>query len=143
MNKQTGILLVEDDQVDVMTVKRAFTKNKMTNPLYVVGDGEEALAFLRHEKKYTDPASAPRPGVILLDLTMPRMNGLELLLILKRDPELRDIPVVVLTTSDEKIDIKNSFYNGAAGYILKPVTFPKFVQAISTFNLYWTLSELP
>jgi CheY-like chemotaxis protein len=143
MRKQTAILLAEDDAVDVMAVKRAFKQNKITNPLYIVGDGEEALAFLRREGKFADPAFSPRPGVILLDLKMPRMGGLELLQIVKSDPGLCDIPVVVLTTSSEETDIKSSFRNGVAGYIVKPVTFEKFVQAINTFDLYWTLSELP
>jgi CheY-like chemotaxis protein len=135
--------LAEDDAVDVMAVRRAFKQNKITNPLYVVGDGEEALAFLRHEGNFSDPASSPRPGLILLDLKMPRMGGLELLQIVKSDPDLREIPVVVLTTSTEESDIKSSFQNGVAGYIVKPVTFEKFAEAITIFDLYWTLSELP
>ncbi len=143
MRERAIVLLAEDDAVDVMAVRRAFKQNKITNPLYVVGDGEEALAFLRHEGNFSDPASSPRPGLILLDLKMPRMGGLELLQIVKSDPDLREIPVVVLTTSTEESDIKSSFQNGVAGYIVKPVTFEKFAEAITIFDLYWTLSELP
>jgi len=143
MKPKNVILLVEDDPVDVMSVRRAFDRNKVTNPLYVVSNGEEGLAFLRHEGKYAKPGAAPPPNLILLDLKMPRMGGLELLSILKNDPDLQHIPVVVLTTSDEDADIQQSFQNGVAGYLIKPVTFEKFVQAIQVFDLYWTLSELP
>ncbi len=143
MRSQNSVLLVEDDPVDVMAVKRAFAQNKVTNPLYVVGNGEEGLAFLRHEGKFAEPASSPRPTLILMDLKMPRMGGLEMLSILKADRDLRHIPVIVLTTSDNDADIQQSFQNGVAGYLVKPVTFEKFVRAIQIFDLYWTLSELP
>ncbi len=143
MKPQHSILLIEDDNVDVMSVRRAFEQNKVTNPLYVVGDGEEGLAFLRHEGKFTKPGSSPRPTLILLDLKMPRMSGLEMLPILKGDPDLRHIPVVVLTTSADEADIQQSFQNGVAGYLRKPVTFENFARAIHIFDLYWTLSELP
>lgn len=143
MKPKNSVLLIEDDPVDVMSVRRAFEKNSVTNPLYVVGDGEEGLAYLRHEGKFAEPGSSPRPSLILLDLKMPRMGGLEMQTILKADPDLRRIPVVILTTSDDKDDIQQSFQNGVAGYLVKPVTFEKFVQAIQIFDLYWTLSELP
>ena len=134
---------MEDDEVDVMTVKRAFNENGVTNPMYVAGNGEEALDYLRRQGKFSDRDSFPRPGLILMDLSMPRMSGLELLLTLKTDPELREIPVVALTASDEHQDVKTAFARGAAGYIVKPVTFEKFAKALSTVHLYWTLSELP
>lgn len=143
MTALATILLVEDDTVDVMTIKRAFKKNGLTNPTYVVGDGEEALDYLRHKGKFAETDSSPRPGVILMDLSMPRMSGLELLLTLKTDPQLREIPVVVLTASEEHQDVKTAFTRGAAGYIVKPVTFAKFAQALGTMHMYWTLSELP
>ena len=143
MRGQVNILLVEDDPVDVMAVKRAFKHNKVTNPLYVAGDGEEALAFLQRKGRFADPASSPRPGVILLDIKLPRVDGHQLLQIMKSDPELLEIPVVVLTSSAEESDVRGSFRGGAAGYIVKPVTFPKFAEAIATFDLYWALSELP
>ena len=143
MRSEGAILLVEDDPIDVMSVRRAFKLNKVTNSLYVVNNGEEGLAFLRNEGKYADPAVAPKPKLILLDLNMPLMGGLEMLSILKRDPKLLHIPVVVLTTSADDRDIQESFRNGVAGYIVKPITFEKFANSIQIFDLYWTLSELP
>jgi CheY-like chemotaxis protein len=143
LRPQHCILLIEDDPVDVMSVRRAFEQNKLTNPLYVVGNGEDGLAFLRHEGQFSSGNDSPRPTLILLDLKMPRMGGLEMLSILKGDPNLRHIPVVALTTSDDESDIQKSFREGVAGYLLKPVTFEKFAAAIKIFNLYWTLSELP
>lgn len=143
MTKPLKILLVEDDTVDVMNVRRAFKKQKITNPLYVVTNGAEALDFLRHCGKFADPARAPRPGVILLDLNLPVMNGIEFLREVKHDPQLRLIPVVVLTTSGEERDRIESYQLGVAGYIVKPVDFEKFVNAVTTIDLYWELCELP
>jgi CheY-like chemotaxis protein len=143
MKPHNSILLVEDDPVDVMSVRRAFEQSKVTNPLFVVGGGEEGLAFFRHEEQFADKSIFPSPSLILLDLKMPRMSGLEMLSILKSDSDLCHIPVVVLTTSGEQTDVLNSFQNGVAGYLRKPVTFEKFVAAIRIFDLYWTLSEMP
>jgi CheY-like chemotaxis protein len=137
-----NILLVEDDEVDVMNVKRAFKKNNITNPLYVAGNGLEALAML----KASDGISAPIPPtrrLILLDLNMPKMNGLEFLQELRADPELRATPVIVLTTSDEDKDRVEAYRLNVAGYILKPVTFSSFAQVMVALNKYWTLSEMP
>jgi len=130
------ILLVEDDRVDALTVKRALKELKVTNRLDVVGNGEEALAFLRDEKN-------EKPGIILLDLNMPRMNGIEFLKIAKQDAGLKRIPVVVLTTSKEEEDKVDSFNLGVAGYMIKPVDYLQFVEVVRTIELYWTLSELP
>lgn len=130
------VLLVEDDTIDAMTVKRAFRDLKVTNPLAHSLNGEEALAYLTQEGKET-------PCVILLDLNMPKMNGAEFLRIIKADPALKKIPVVILTTSNEERDILESFRRSVAGYIVKPVDYQKFVDAIRTVDLYWTLSELP
>ncbi|MBF0296182.1 MAG: response regulator [Magnetococcales bacterium] len=130
------ILLVEDDRVDAMTVQRALRKIHVGNPLTTVGNGEDALARLR------DPANE-RPCIILLDLNMPRMNGIEFLSAIKADDALKKIPVVVLTTSKDEMDRIKSFDNGAAGYMVKPVDYVQFVDVIQTINLYWTLSELP
>jgi len=129
-------LLVEDDNVDAMTVKRAFKDLKVLNPLVITADGEEALKYLRDE-------SNKKPCVTLLDLNMPKMNGTEFLKIVKADEVLRKIPVVVLTTSKEESDIVESFKLSVAGYIVKPVDYKKFVEAIRAIELYWTLSELP
>ena len=130
------VLLVEDDTIDAMTVRRAFKDLTVANSLAHALNGEEALAYLRDETN-------ERPCVILLDLNMPKMNGTEFLKIVKADPSLKRIPVVVLTTSNEERDIVESFRFSVAGYIVKPVDYRKFVEAIQTIDLYWTLSELP
>lgn len=142
MRNSIPILLVEDDQVDVMTVQRALKVNKIINPVYVVQNGEEALNFLRQQGAFSDPEKAPRPGIILLDLNMPVMNGIEFLKVIKTDNDLRRIPVVVLTTSKADEDRVESFNLSIAGYIIKPVEFEKFVEAMRTIGLYWALSEL-
>jgi CheY-like chemotaxis protein len=130
------VLLVEDDSIDALTVKRAFKDLKVTNPLVHRINGEEALHYLREQRGET-------PCVILLDLNMPRMNGIELLKVIKADARLKKIPVVVLTTSNEERDVVESFKLSIAGYIVKPVDYQKFVEAVKTIDLYWTLSELP
>ncbi len=141
MKEAIKILLVEDDDIDTENVIRAFKKNKMINPLFTVDNGENALAFLRHEEPYTDPKEFPRPGLILLDINMPIMNGIEFLRIVKADDNLKSIPVVVLTTSHEESDRVESFKLSVAGYIVKPVEFEDFVKAVKTIKVYWTLSE--
>jgi len=130
------ILLVEDDQVDVMTVKRALKEIHVTNPVVNPENGEEALKYLR------DPESE-KPCIILLDLNMPIMNGIEFLQVMKHDPLLRRIPVVVLTTSEEQQDKINSFDLGVAGYMAKPVDYRQFVEVMRTIDTYWTISEVP
>ncbi len=130
------ILLVEDDQVDVMTVRRALRETEVANPVVNLENGEEALKYLR------DPQSA-RPCLILLDINMPIMNGIEFLRVVKQDARLKRIPVVVLTTSGEQQDIGNSFDLGVAGYMSKPVDYRKFVEVMRTINAYWSVSEVP
>ncbi|MCP4693652.1 MAG: response regulator [Desulfobacterales bacterium] len=142
MRENVPILLVEDDDVDAENVVRAFKKNKITNPLYMTPNGEEALALLRREGRYNDSQKYPSPGIVLLDINMPRMNGIEFLKIIKADEAFKHIPVVVLTTSREENDRVESFKLSVAGYIIKPVDFEHFIQVIQTINLYWTLSEL-
>jgi len=129
-------LLVEDDRIDAMTVKRALKDLKVTNQLVHTVNGEEALDYLRNE-------SNKKPCVILLDLNMPKMNGIEFLKITKGEEGLKKIPVVVLTTSREEQDVTESFNLSVAGYIVKPVDYKRFVEAIRVLDLYWTLSELP
>ena len=136
MRSSKPILLIEDDQVDAMTVKRALKEIHVTNHLDIVGNGEEALWFLRNPEN-------EKPGIILLDLNMPKMNGIEFLKIAKRDETLKRIPVVVLTTSKAEQDKVDSFNFGVAGYMIKPVDYQKFVEVVKTISLYWTLSELP
>ena len=130
------ILLVEDDQVDAMTVKRALKELKVTNPLLHRENGDDALACLRDPKN-------ERPCIILLDLNMPIMNGIEFLQAIKRDDELKRIPVVVLTTSEEQQDKVDSFNLGVAGYMAKPVDYRQFVEVMRSINTYWTISEMP
>ncbi len=136
MTPDQPVLLVEDDSIDAMTVRRALRELEAPNPLHHVTDGEQALAFLR------DPAK-PRPGLILLDINMPRMNGLEFLNHAKNDPTLCSIPVVVLTTSQEDTDRFNSFSKHVAGYMVKPVDYAQFVEVMRKIRDYWMASESP
>jgi CheY-like chemotaxis protein len=132
-----NILLVEDDEVDVMNVRRAFDKNKILNPLYVATHAADALAMLKDGR-------VPRSRrMILLDLNLPGMSGLEFLRELRADPELRPTPVVVLTTSNDEKDRIDAYGLNVAGYLLKPVTFPRFVELTAALDKYWTLVELP
>ena len=136
MRTKKPILLVEDDYVDAETVKRALKDIKVTNSLHLAGNGEEALDFLRNRKN-------GKPCIILLDLNLPKMNGIEFLEIAKKDEYLKRIPVVVLTTSMDEQDIVDSFNFSVAGYMIKPVDYLQFVETIRTLDVYWTLSELP
>ncbi len=135
MQNLKPILLVEDDDVDAMTVKRALGELKVSNKLVCRANGEEALAYLQE-------AGNEEPSIVLLDLNMPKMNGFEFLKVVKRDEKLRKIPIVVLTTSREQYDVTESLSQGAAGYMVKPVEYTKFVETIGTIEKYWTLSKL-
>ena len=137
-----NILLVEDDEVDVMNVKRAFKKYKITNPLYLAGNGLEALDMLRSQDG-KPPQVPENRRLILLDLNMPKMNGLEFLHALREDKNLKRTPVIVLTTSDEDKDRIEAYNLNVAGYILKPVTFTNFAEVMVALNKYWTLCEMP
>jgi CheY-like chemotaxis protein len=132
-----NILLVDDDEVDVMTVKRAFSRANITNKVYVATDGIEALSMLRSD------GIPPARRLVLLDLNMPRMSGIELLREIRADPALHAITVVVLTTSNEDRDRVEAYQLNVAGYLLKPVTFHAFADVMSTLNKYWTLMEMP
>ncbi len=140
--KVLNILLVEDDALDVMNVQRAFKKNNVLNPLFVAGNGLEALDMLRGIDGKAPEVPLDR-RIILLDLNMPRMNGIEFLRELRGDPLLNLIPVIVLTTSGEDRDKVEAFQLNVAGYILKPVTLAHFIETMATLNKYWTLSEIP
>jgi CheY-like chemotaxis protein len=140
-NLMLNILLVEDDEVDIMTVQRAFKKGNIANPLYLAGNGVEALALLRGNPGQPS-LIPPERRLILLDLNMPKMNGLEFLRELRSDPTIRHIPVVVLTTSNEERDRVDAYHLNVAGYILKPVTFSVFVELMITLDKYWTLCEM-
>jgi CheY-like chemotaxis protein len=135
--RELHILLVEDDDVDVMNVKRAFKKNNLTNPIYVASNGVEGLEKLR------DGTVPEGRRLVLLDLNMPRMNGIEFLRELRKDPELRSSSVVVLTTSNDDKDKIEAYDLNVAGYLLKPVRFLDFVDLMATLNKYWMLMEMP
>jgi len=135
MTELKSILLVEDDIVDAMSVKRALRDINVTNPLYHVENGVEALEFLRDKEK-------PRPTIILLDLNMPKMGGIEFLSIMKKDETIKRIPVVILTTSKAEYDKVQTFDLGVAGYMIKPVDYQQFMEVIRAMCMYWTLSEV-
>ena len=137
-----NILLIEDDEVDVMNVKRAFKKYKITNPLYVAENGIEGLKMLRSQDR-EQPRIPELRRLVLLDLNMPKMNGLEFLQELRKDENLKRTPVIVLTTSDEDKDRMEAYNLNVAGYILKPVTFNNFAEVMVALNKYWTLCEMP
>ena len=134
-------ILMADDDDDRRATRDAFERNRMANDFRTVNDGEELLSFLRRTGPYAD---APRPGLILLDLNMPKMDGREALKEIKGDPALRSIPVVVLTTSSQEEDILRSYDLGANSYITKPVTFEALVKILGTLGQYWVqVVELP
>jgi CheY-like chemotaxis protein len=136
MRNSRPIMLVDDDDVDSIIVQRALNELKVSNELIRKVDGEDALTYLRDESNLM-------PCVILLDLNMPRINGFEFLKIAKADERLKRLPVVVLTTSDVDQNIVDSFDLGVAGYIVKPVDYKQFVEAMRTVDMYWTLNMLP
>lgn len=137
MTNSLNILLVEDDEIDVMNVKRAFIRNHIMNPLYVAGNGEEALRMLRSGEVPLDRR------IVLLDLNMPRMNGIEFLREVRADPTLNATSVVVLTTSNNERDKIEAYDLNVAGYLVKPVTFSDFAELMVTLNKYWSLVEMP
>jgi len=134
--KLVNILLVEDDEVDIMNVQRAFKKNSIHNPLFIARNGLEALEMLRS-------GTVPFPQIIILDINMPKMNGIEFLKELRADKDLKSASVYVMTTSNEDSDIINAYNLNVAGYILKPLSFEKFVTSVATMNSYWKLCERP
>ncbi|MFC4454546.1 response regulator [Deinococcus sonorensis] len=134
MHTPIEILLVEDNEPDILLTQEAFEDARIANHLHVARDGVEAMAFLRREPPFQD---APRPDVVLLDINMPRKSGLEVLEEVKQDHDLRHIPVVILTTSQADEDILRSYQGHASSYIVKPVGFENFYQAIRAFENYW------
>lgn len=135
------VLLVEDDQGDILLTREAFDLNKVRNRLHVVNDGEQALAFLRREDGYAD---VPRPDLMLLDLNLPRMDGMEVLEAVKADSELRTIPVVILTTSEAEEDIIRSYRLHANAYVSKPVDFEQFIRVVRQIDDFFvTVVKLP
>ena len=136
MRSMKPILLVEDDNADLLIIKRALKELDIKNELITTNNGEEALEFLRAE-------TSKKPCIILLDLNMPKMNGIEFLKIIKNDENLKEIPVIALTTSQNSDDISECFKLGIAGYIVKPVDYRKFVKAVRIMDLYWMICQMP
>lgn len=135
MRTKAPLLLVEDDKVDQISVKRALKESGIPNELLIAPNGEEALRILRERPV--------KPGLIFLDLNMPKMNGMEFLKELKKSEELKVIPVIVLTTSGMEIERKKAYSLGICGYMIKPVDFPDFLEMFKTIDKYWTFSEMP
>jgi CheY-like chemotaxis protein len=135
--KLLNVLLVDDDKIDVMNVRRAFERNNIANPMFVAHNGLEALELLRGGIVPT------RNRLVLLDINMPRMNGIEFLRELRADADLQSTCVVVLTTSNEERDRVDAYRLNVAGYLLKPVTFASFVALMAALDKYWTLVEMP
>ena len=142
--KRITILLAEDDADDRLLVKEALAEGRVLNDLRAVEDGEELLDYLRRQGRYADPEESPRPGLVLLDLNMPRKDGREALREIKADPDLKRIPVVVMTTSKAEEDVLRSYDLGANSYVTKPVTFERLVELMKVMGRYWIeFVELP
>lgn len=140
-NRPLPILLVEDNPADVELTLRAFKRRRLSNPIAVARDGEEALDYLNGRRSFAGNAAIP--AVILLDLRLPKVDGLEVLRQLKDHPTYRHVPVVVLTTSAEDKDIARSYELGAASYIVKPVEFENFQEVVERIDLYWIVTNVP
>ena len=141
--KIIDILIVEDDPCDAELTVKALKKNNLANSLYVVEDGQEAIDFLFCRGKYSGRNFEYPPKVILLDLKLPKISGLEVLRIIKNDPRTADIPLVVVTSSQEEPDIKEAYKLNVNSYVVKPVDFVQFIEAMSTLGLYWLLINHP
>jgi CheY-like chemotaxis protein len=138
------ILLVEDNPEDIELTLRALKKSKLANTIVVAEDGEEALDFIFARGKYSDRSTICSPKVILLDLKLPKISGIEVLKEIKKDPRTSIIPVVILTSSTQEVDIEESYKLGANSYIVKPVNFENFIQSLRQMNDYWlVLNRLP
>jgi CheY-like chemotaxis protein len=138
------ILLADDDADDRMLARDALKESRLATDLQFVEDGEELMDYLQHRGRFSDPASAPRPGIILLDLNMPRKDGREALREIKSDATLRQIPVVVLTTSNAEEDVIRSYHDGVNSFISKPVSFAALIEVIRTLGKYWLhIVDLP
>ena len=137
------ILLVEDDEAHAEIVRRNFESSRIANRLMHVADGQAALDYLYQRNEFSDPAKSPRPGVVLLDLRLPKVDGLEVLRRIRADPRLKLLPVVVLTSSSEQKDIIRGYDLGANGYVRKPVDFQQFAEAVKTLGLYWLVLNEP
>ena len=137
------ILLVEDDPAHAEIVTRNFKASRIVNQMYHVSDGQEALDYLYRREGYIQPDMSPRPGLVLLDLRLPKVDGLEVLKIIKNDPDLKNIPVVILTTSDAETDIARAYDSSANSYLVKPVDFQQFSKLLETIGYYWLAWNRP
>jgi CheY-like chemotaxis protein len=138
------ILIADDDQEDCMLTRKALQISRLANEVRFVGDGQELMDYLQRREQYVDPESSPRPGLILLDLNMPRKDGREALAEIKSDPALRKTPVVILTSSKAEEDICRSYDLGVNSYVTKPVTFDSLVELMQTLGRYWfEIVDLP
>ncbi|MBV6626124.1 MAG: response regulator [Rivularia sp. (in: Bacteria)] len=135
--KESTILLVEDDSNDVLFIQRAMKRSQLNNPLQVVRDGDEAVAYLAGKEKYGNRNAYPLPSIILLDLKLPRRSGLEVLEWLRQQPVIKRIPVVILTSSKEHIDVNRAYDIGVNSYLLKPVNYSALNDMIETLNAFW------
>ena len=143
-SKPITILMADDDADDRLMTKEAFEESRLANDLRFVEDGVELMDYLQRRGKYSDPATSPRPGLILLDLNMPKKDGREALKEIKADPNLKCLRIVILTTSNAEEDIYRTYNLGAASYITKPVTFAGMAEVIKTVGKYWLeIVELP
>jgi CheY-like chemotaxis protein len=133
------ILLVEDDPNDAFLIQRAFRKANLANPIQVMNDGEAAVQYLSGQEPYADRDRYPLPILMLLDLKLPRRSGLEVLEWLKQQPKLKRLPVVVLTSSREHIDLNRAYDLGANSYLVKPVAFDSLLNMVQTLNQYWLI----
>ena len=143
MSEPVVILLVEDDEAHAEIVRRNLLANHLTNPVIHVSDGEAALDYLYRRNRFSDPTTSPRPGLVVLDLRLPKIDGLEVLRIIKADPKLLAIPVVILTTSNSEEDKQKAYANHANSYLVKPVDFPQFKKLMESLGYYWLAANAP
>ncbi len=143
IGKPFTVLMAEDSEHDIIATKRAWKQSNIMNELKVVKDGEECLDYLYRRGKYSDPASSPRPGILLLDIRMPKMDGLTVLKHVREDEKIRHLPVIILTTSRMEEDRIKGYNLGVNAYVMKPVGFQNFSEAVKMINLFWEIVELP
>lgn len=137
IGRPINILLVEDDEAHAEIVRRNLATNRVANRIHHVADGQAALDFLHQQEAFAEPADAPRPDLVLLDLRLPKVDGLDVLRHIKADPALQAIPVVILTTSNTEREMATAYRHGAGSYLVKPIDFEQFARLMETFGFYW------